>query len=355
MSKLFSRFKLRGLDFKNRIFVSPMCQYSAQDGIADTWHMVHLGSRAVGGAALVMVEATAVVPEGRISPHDMGIWSDRHAEALAPIARFIREQGAVPAIQLAHAGRKASADAPWSSRGPLGQENGGWQVVAPSAVPFSPSSPLPRELAEAELDVIVAAFVAAAKRSLAAGFEVVEIHMAHGYLLHEFLSPLSNRRNDTYGGSLENRARFPLRVAQAVREVWPQNLPFFVRISATDWVEGGWDLAQSLQLCLWLKEAGVDLIDCSSGGLTPDAKIPAGPGFQTPFAAAIRQELGIAVGAVGLITAPVQAEQIVATGSADAVFLARELLRDPYWPLHAAKILGAEVQWPVQYERAKPA
>lgn len=355
MSKLFSRFKLRGLEFKNRIFVSPMCQYSAQDGIADTWHMVHLGSRAVGGAGLVMVEATAVVPEGRISPYDMGIWSDRHAEALAPIARFILEQGAAPAIQLAHAGRKASADAPWFSRGPLVPENGGWQVVAPSAVPFSPNSPLPRELAEAELDVIVAAFVAAAKRSLAAGFEVVEIHMAHGYLLHEFLSPLSNRRNDTYGGSLENRARFPLRVAQAVREVWPQNLPFFVRISATDWVEGGWDLAQSLQLCLWLKEAGVDLIDCSSGGLTPDAKIPAGPGFQTPSAAAIRQELGIAVGAVGLITAPVQAEQIVATGSADAVFLARELLRDPYWPLHAAKILGAEVQWPVQYERAKPA
>lgn len=355
MSKLFSRFKLRGLEFKNRIFVSPMCQYSAHDGMADTWHMVHLGSRAVGGAGLVMVEATAVVPEGRISPHDMGIWSDRHAEALAPIARFIREQGAAPGIQLAHAGRKGSTDAPWFSRGPLVLENGGWQVVAPSAVPFSPGSPQPSVLSVAEMDGIVAAFAAAAKRGLAAGFEVVEIHMAHGYLLHEFLSPLSNRRNDTYGGSLENRARFPLRVAQAVREVWPQNLPFFVRISATDWVEGGWDLAQSLQLCLWLKEAGVDLIDCSSGGLTPDAKIPAGPGFQTPFAAAIRQELGIAVGAVGLITAPEQAEQIVATGSADAVFLARELLRDPYWPLHAAKILGTEVQWPVQYERAKPA
>jgi 2,4-dienoyl-CoA reductase-like NADH-dependent reductase (Old Yellow Enzyme family) len=355
MSKLFSRFKLRELEFKNRIFVSPMCQYSAHDGIADTWHMVHLGSRAVGGAALVMVEASAVVPEGRISPHDMGIWSDRHAEALAPIARFIREQGAVPAIQLAHAGRKASTDAPWQSRSALVPENGGWQVVAPSAVPFSPKSPLPRELAEAELGGIVAAFVAAAKRSLAAGFEVAEIHMAHGYLLHQFLSPLSNRRKDGYGGSLENRARFPLRVAQAVRGVWPQNLPFFVRISATDWVEGGWDLAQSLQLCRWLKDVGVDLIDCSTGGMTPDARIPAGPGFQTPFAAAIRQELGIAVGAVGLITAPVQAEQIVATGSADAVFLARELLRDPYWPLHAAHELGAEVPWPVQYERAKPA
>jgi 2,4-dienoyl-CoA reductase-like NADH-dependent reductase (Old Yellow Enzyme family) len=355
MSKLLSRFKLRELEFKNRIFVSPMCQYSAHDGIADTWHMVHLGSRAVGGAGLVMVEATAVVPEGRISPHDMGIWSDRHAEALAPIARFIREQGAVPAIQLAHAGRKASVDAPWLSRSALISENGGWQVVAPSAVPFSPGSPLPRELSVAEMDGIVAAFAAAAKRSLAAGFEVAEIHMAHGYLLHEFLSPLSNRRNDAYGGSLENRARLPLRVAQAVRDVWPQNLPFFVRISATDWVEGGWDLAQSLQLCRWLKDAGVDLIDCSTGGMTPDAKIPAGPGFQTPFAAAIRQELGIAVGAVGLITAPVQAEQIVATGSADVVFLARELLRDPYWPLHAAHALGAEVKWPVQYERAKPA
>jgi len=355
MSKLFSRFKLRELEFKNRIFVSPMCQYSAHDGIANTWHMVHLGSRAVGGAGLVMVEATAVVPEGRISPHDMGIWSDRHAEALAPIARFIREQGAVPAIQLAHAGRKASIDAPWLSRSALVPENGGWQVVAPSAVPFSPGSPLPRELTEAELDGIVAAFVAAAKRSLVAGFDVAEIHMAHGYLLHQFLSPLSNRRNDVYGGSLENRARLPLRVAQAVREVWPQNLPFFVRISATDWVEGGWDLAQSLQLCRWLKDAGVDLIDCSSGGMTPDAKIPAGPGFQTPFAAAIRQELGIAAGAVGLITAPEQAEQIVATGSADVVFLARELLRDPYWPLHAANDLGAEVPWPLQYERAKPA
>lgn len=354
MSKLFSRFKLRGLEFKNRIFVSPMCQYSAQDGMADTWHLVHLGSRAVGGAGLVMVEAAAVAPEGRISPYDLGLWSERHAEALAPIARFIREQGAAPAIQLAHAGRKASTDAPWLSRSPLGPGNGGWQVVAPSAVPFAPGSPLPRELDVAELDGVVAAFAVAARRCLAAGFEVAEIHMAHGYLLHQFLSPLSNRRDDVYGGSLENRARLPLRVARAVREVWPQDLPLFVRISATDWVEGGWDLAQSLQLCRWLKEEGVNLIDCSSGGLTPDARIPAGPGFQTPFAAAIRQEAGIAVGAVGLITSPEQAEQIVATGLADAVFLARELLRDPYWPLHAARKLGVEVPWPLQYERAKP-
>ena len=354
MSKLFSPFKLREVEFKNRIFVSPMCQYSAQDGIAQSWHLVHLGSRAVGGAGLVMVEATAVVPEGRISPSDLGIWSDMHADALSPIARFIHEQGAVPAIQLAHAGRKASTAVPWLSRSPLLPENGGWQVVAPSALPFAAGSQ-PRELSVAELDGIVAAFVVAAKRSLAAGFEVVEIHMAHGYLLHEFLSPLSNLRNDNYGGSLENRARLPLRVARAVREVWPQHLPLFVRISATDWVKGGWDLEQSLQLCSWLKETGVDLIDCSSGGLTPDAKIPAGPGYQTPFASAIRQETGIAVGTVGLITAAEQAEQIVATGLADVLFLARELLRDPYWPLHAALKLGVDVAWPVQYQRAKPA
>ncbi len=355
MSKLFSPFKLREVEFKNRIFVSPMCQYSAKDGLADAWHLVHLGSRAVGGAGLVMVEATGVTPEGRISPFDLGIWSDKHAAALAPVAAFIREQGAVPAIQLAHAGRKASTDAPWLSGGALAAENGGWQVVAPSAVPFSAGSPLPRELTLAELDEVVDAFVAAAKRALAAGFEVAEIHMAHGYLLHEFLSPLSNQRKDDYGGNLKNRARLPLRIANAVREVWPQYLPLFVRISATDWIEGGWDLEQSLQFCRWLHEAGVDLIDCSSGGLSPDARIPAGPGFQTPFASAIRHQVGISVGAVGLITAAEQAEQIIATRQADAVFLARELLRDPYWPLHAAQKLGVEVEWPRQYLRAKPA
>lgn len=353
MSKLFSSFKLRELEFKNRIFVSPMCQYSAEDGIANAWHLVHLGARAVGGAGLVMMEATAVVPEGRISRCDLGIWSDRHAEALAPIARFIREQGAVPAIQLAHAGRKASTDAPWLNRPALTPDNGGWEVVAPSAIPFSASSPLPRELSEKELDAIVEAFVMAAKRSFAAGFEVAEIHMAHGYLLHEFLSPLSNRRSDAYGGSLENRARLPLRITRAVREIWPQNLPLFVRISATDWVEGGWDLPQSQQLCRWLKEAGVDLIDCSTAGLVPDAIIPAAPGFQTPFATAIRQEVDIPVGTVGLITSAEQAEQIVATNQADAIFLARVLLRDPYWPLHAAHKLGVDVAWPPQYIRGK--
>ncbi len=354
MSTLFSSFKLREVEFKNRIFVSPMCQYSAHDGTADTWHLVHLGSRAVGGAALVMVEATAITPEGRISPHDMGIWSDAHAEALAPIARFIRAQGSVAAIQLAHAGRKASTDAPWLSRGALSPDNGGWQVVAPSALAFSASSPLPRALTENELDTVVADFVAATKRSLAAGFEVIELHMAHGYLLHQFLSPLSNQRVDNYGGSLENRARLSMRVARAVREIIPPNLPLLVRISATDWVEGGWDLPQSIQLCRWLKEAGVDFIDCSTGGLVPDAKIPVAPGFQTPLATAIKNQVGIAVGAVGLITAAAQAEQIIATGQADVVLLARELLRDPYWPLHAARELGANVPWPKQYERAKP-
>lgn len=355
MSKLFTPFKLRNIEFKNRIFVSPMCQYSAKDGMAQPWHLVHLGSRAVGGAGLVMVEATGIVPEGRISPYDLGIWSDLHAEALAPIARFIKEQGAVPAIQLAHAGRKASTDAPWLSRNAVMPDKGGWQVLAPSALAFSAASPAPREMTKAEIDNVVAAFVAAAKRSLAAGFEVAEIHMAHGYLLHEFLSPLTNQRKDEYGGNLENRARLPLQVARALRAAWPAELPLFVRISATDWVEGGWDLPQSLQLAQWLKEAGIDLIDCSTGGLTPDAVIPAGPGFQTPFASAIKLHTGIAVGTVGLITAPEQAEHIIMSGQADVVLLARELLRDPYWPLHAAQKLGAKIAWPVQYERAKPA
>ena len=354
MSTLFSPFKLRDLEFKNRIFVSPMCQYSATDGLANNWHLVHLGSRAIGGAALVMVEATAVTPEGRISPGDMGLWSEQHTRALAPIAQFIKEHGAVPAIQLAHAGRKASAEAPWLGGGALTPETGGWPVVAPSAIAFSPASPMPVELSPAQLDVICAQFVEATRRSLEAGFEVVELHFAHGYLLHEFLSPLSNQRHDEYGGSLENRARFPLQVARAVRAVWPQHLPLFVRISATDWVEGGWDLTQSVQLAQWLKAIGIDLIDCSSGGLVPDAKIPVAFGFQTPLATAIRNQASIAVGAVGMITAPAQAEQIVATELADVVLLARELLRDPYWPLHAAAALRVKLDWPVQYQRAQP-
>lgn len=353
MSALFTPLTLRSVTFRNRIFVSPMCQYSSIDGMPTDWHLVHLGSRAVGGAGLVMVEATAVCPEGRISPDDSGIWDDRHGEGFAPIARFIEEQGAVPGIQLAHAGRKASTDLPWRGGLPLGPGARGWQPVAPSPRPFGADYPVPRELSVEEIDEVVRLFREAARRALVAGFRVLEIHMAHGYLLHEFLSPLSNRRTDDFGGSLENRIRLPLRVARAVREVWPAELPLFVRISASDWVEGGWDLGQSVVLARHLKKTGVDLIDCSSGFLTPDAPIPFGPGFQTPFATAIRHEAGIATGTVGFITQPAQAEQIVATGLADAVLLAREMLRDPYWPLHAARTLGVDTPWPVQYERAK--
>lgn len=354
MAKLFSSFTLRDLSFRNRIFVSPMCQYSSVDGVPNAWHLVHLGSRAVGGAALVMVEASGISPEGRISPYDLGIWSEAQCEAFRPIVQFIKEQGAVPAIQLAHAGRKAASDAPWFGGGPLSAGQGSWQPVAPSALPFTPAHALPRALTKTEIETVVRQFAEAARRAQAAGFDVVEIHMAHGYLLHEFLSPLSNQRSDEFGGSLENRARMPLMTARAVREVWPAHLPVFVRISASDWVSGGWDIVQSVQLAKWLKEAGVDLIDCSSGGLVADAKIPAGPGFQVTFATAIREQAGIATGAVGFITEPYQAEQIVATGQADVVLLARELLRHPYWPLDAAQRLDADIVWPKQYLRAKP-
>ena len=353
MSILFSPLTLRSITFRNRIFVSPMCQYSSRDGLPTDWHLVHLGSRAVGGAGLVMVEATAVSPEGRISPDDSGIWSDAHAEAFVPVTRFIREQGAVAGVQLAHAGRKGSCSLPWLGGGPLGMEAGGWQPLAPSALPFEVGHPIPRAMTPDELDGIEARFRAAACRALAAGFQMVEVHMAHGYLLHEFLSPLVNQRDDDYGGSLENRLRFPLRVARAVREEWPAELPLFVRISATDWVEDGWDIDQSVLLARQLKEIGVDLIDCSSGFAVPDEPVPFGPGFQVPFAARVRAEAGIATGAVGLITEPVQAEQIVATGQADAVLLGRQLLRDPYWPLHAATALQADAPWPNQYLRAR--
>jgi len=354
MAKLFSDFKLRELSFRNRIFVSPMCQYSSVDGMPNSWHLVHLGSRAVGGAALVMVEASGVSPEGRISPDDMGIWSEAQRDAFRPIAQFIREQGAVPGIQLAHAGRKASTCAPWQGGGPLPPDRGGWRPLAPSAIPFTPAHAVPRELTKAEMDIVIRQFAESAQLALAAGFDVVEIHMAHGYLLHGFLSPLANVRTDEYGGILENRARLPLAVARAVREVWPAHLPVFVRISASDWVDGGWDLEQSIQFARWLEPIGIDLIDCSSGGLVADARIPAAPGFQVPFAAAIRAHTGIATGAVGLITEAHQAEQIVATGQADVVLLAREFLRDPYWPLHAARQLSADVAWPKQYLRARP-
>lgn len=353
MNELFSPYRLREITFRNRVFVSPMCQYSSEEGMPNEWHSVHLGSRAVGGAGLVMVEATAVSPEGRISPKDSGIWSDAHAGAFAPITRFMKSQGAVPAIQLAHAGRKASTDVPWEGDGAVPPDKGGWQPVAPSPIAFNEKYAMPREMTGGDINQTIDDFVAAARRSLRAGFEVVEIHAAHGYLLHEFLSPLSNRRTDEYGGSLENRMRLPLEVARAVRKEWPTRLPLFVRISATDWADGGWDLPQSIELCKRFKEIGIDLIDCSSGGLAPKARIPVAPGYQVPFAESIRRETGIATGAVGLITRPHEAEQIVAEGKADVVLLARALLRDPYWPLHAAKVLGAEVAWPVQYGRAK--
>ncbi|UPU38230.1 NADH:flavin oxidoreductase/NADH oxidase [Geomonas paludis] len=354
MSILFTPLTLRELVFRNRIFVSPMCMYSSKEGLPTDWHMVHLGSRAVGGAGLVMVEATAVTPQGRISPDDSGIWSAEHAAAFVPITRFIKEQGAIPGIQLAHAGRKASTDLPWKGGRPVDVNHRGWQTIGPSPVPFSREEPvIPREATLQDLETLLGQFTAAARRSIEAGFEVVEIHMAHGYLLHQFLSPLSNQRSDEFGGSLENRCRFPLRVAKAVREIWPVHLPVFVRVSATDWMEGGWDLEQTLYLARALKQIGIDLIDCSTGGMVPEAMPPFGPGFQTPFATAIRNGVGIPTGAVGVITDPVQAEQIVATGLADAVFLARAMLRDPYWPLHAAKALGVDPPWPVQYERAK--
>lgn len=352
--RLFSPFTLRSLALRNRIVVSPMCQYSSDDGLPTDWHFVHLGSRAVGGAALVIVEATAVSPEGRISPADSGIWSDRHAEAFRRITAFIKAQGACAGIQLAHAGRKASTDVPWRGGHAVGPDKGGWQPIAPSPVPFSMHHPTPREIAREEIPALVEQFVDATHRAEKAGFDVVELHMAHGYLCHEFLSPIANHRSDEYGGSLDRRMRFPLEVARAVRDAWPADRPLLVRISGSDWIEGGWDLDQSVVFSRALKEIGIDLIDCSGGGIAPGASIPVGPGYQVPFAEAIRREAGIPTAAVGLITEPAQSEQIVGTGQADLVVLARELLRDPYWPLRAASVLGADVAWPPQYERAKP-
>ncbi|MBX6377974.1 MAG: NADH:flavin oxidoreductase/NADH oxidase [Clostridia bacterium] len=354
---LFQPLRLRQVTLRNRIAVSPMCQYSAVDGHADDWHLVHLGSRAVGGAGLVLLEATAVEPRGRISPQDLGIWDDAHVPGLARIARFVARQGAVPGIQLAHAGRKASTFRPWEGRGPVPPEQGGWTVVGPSPLPFGPGYPTPEPLDLQGLAAVVEAFAAAARRARQAGFQVVEIHAAHGYLLHSFLSPLANRRTDSYGGSLENRARLLLEVVEAVRREWPADHPLFVRISCTDWVEGGWDLDQSCRLARLLADAGVDLVDCSSGGLVPDARVPEAPGYQVPFAERIRREVGVPTGAVGLITDPFQAESILRNGQADLVLLAREFLRNPYWPLHAAQALGVgdPSRWPAQYRRAAPA
>jgi 2,4-dienoyl-CoA reductase-like NADH-dependent reductase (Old Yellow Enzyme family) len=353
MSLLFAPLALRDVEFRNRVFVSPMCQYSSADGLPTDWHMVHLGSRAVGGAALVMVEATAVCPEGRISPQDSGLWSPAHAAAFERITAFIAAQGAVPGIQLAHAGRKASTAPPWRGRKLVAEAEGGWQPVAPSPIRFDDYMATPRELARADLAALIDRFRDAARWSAGSGFRALELHMAHGYLMHEFLSPLSNARGDEYGGGLEGRMRFPLEVAAAVRDVWPAELPLLVRISATDWVEGGWDLGQSIELARRLRALGVDLIDCSSGGSSPAQVVPEAPGYQVPFADAIRREAGIATGAVGFITSATQAETILTTGQADVVFLARELLRDPYWPLRAARELGDDIAWPVQYQRAR--
>lgn len=349
---LFEPLPLGGVTLKNRIAVSPMCQYSANDGHPTPWHMVHLGSRAVGGAALVISEATAVSAAGRISPGDTGIWKDSQAEAWAPIARFIAESGAVPGMQLAHAGRKASTDAPWKKGAPLTPDQGGWRpIFGPSTIPFDASSIVPEALTVAQIADVVRDFAAAAKRAHGAGFRVLEIHGAHGYLLHEFLSPLSNQRTDAYGGSFENRTRIVREVVTALRAVWPEALPLFLRISATDWAPGGWDLDQSCELASAVKPLGVSLVDVSSGGLVP-AKITPGAGYQTGFASEIRRRAGILTGAVGMITAPEQADHVLRSGQADVVLLAREMLRDPYWPRRAAQVLGVKLEGPAQYGRA---
>lgn len=354
MSELFKPLTIRGTRFRNRVWVSPMCQYSSEEGMPSHWHLVHLGSRAVGGAGLVMVEATGVSADGRISPKDSGLWTDAQAAAFKPITDFIRAAGAVPAIQLAHAGRKASTRVPWDRASPetVPPEKGGWQPLAPSAAKFSADYPSPREMSAQDIGRVTHEFVDAALRAEEAGFQVVELHAAHGYLFHEFLSPLSNLRTDGYGGAFENRIKFLLDTARAVRAAFPG--PLFVRISATDYTEGGWDLPQSIALAKQLKTLGVDLIDVSSGGNVAGAKIPVGPGYQVAFSKAIRAEAQIATSAVGLITEPAQAEAIIAQGEADAVMLARAELRDPYWALHAATVLKADVDWPVQYSRAKP-
>ena len=346
---LLSPLTIRGVTFRNRIVMSPMCQYSACEGFANEWHLVHLGSRAVGGAALVVVEATAVTWDGRISPGDLGIWRDEHIEPLARIARFVHGQGAIAGIQLAHAGRKASCDLPWKGGARLRSEEGGWPVFGPSDVPFNEGDPPPVVLDAEGIDNIVAAFAAAAKRALSAGFKVLEIHAAHGYLLHEFLSPLSNHRTDEYGGSLEHRIRLLLRIVERLRALMPEELPLFTRISATDWVEGGWDIEQSVELAKNLRGRGVDLIDVSSGGLVPHARIPVAKGYQVPFARRIHDEADIRTGAVGMITDPQHADQIITGGDANMVFIAREMLREPYWALKAQHALGEEPAWPLPY------
>lgn len=353
MSKLFSPLKIKEVELKNRITVSPMCMYSSEEGFANNWHLVHLGTRAVGGAGLIFTEATAVSPEGRITPQDLGIWKDDHVAGLKNVVDFIHSQGAIAGIQLAHAGRKASTAKPWDGGALVPEEHGGWEPVAPSAIPFLVNNPLPQELKTEGVEKVKSDFKKAAKRALEAGFKVVEIHAAHGYLLHEFLSPLSNNRKDSYGGIFENRSRLLLETVEAVKEEWPDSLPLFVRISATDWKEGGWNPEESVELAKILRTKGVDLIDCSSGGLVPDAKIPVATGYQTQFAERVRNEADIMTGAVGLITTAEEAEEIIVTEQADLIFLAREMLRNPYFPQEAAKTLGVDLAWPPQYGRAK--
>ena len=354
-SGLFDELKIRDVRLVNRIVVSPMCQYSCEGGLANDWHLVHLGSRAVGGAALVIAEATAVLPEARISPQDLGIWSEAHIEPLSRITKFIHDQGSVAGIQIAHAGRKASTSRPWDGTGKLAEHQGGWaDVVAPSAIPFASNYPMPSAVTTERISAIVDAFGKAAQRALGAGFRLLEIHSAHGYFLHEFLSPLSNHRSDLYGGSFENRTRIVREVVAKVRRYWPERLPLFIRISSTDWVEGGWDIEQAVELARSLSTLGVDLVDCSSGGNVADARIPMGPGYQVGFAERIRRDAGILTGAVGMITEVPQADEIIRRGQADLVLLAREMLRDPYWPLHAAAQLGKSISWPAQYLRAAP-
>lgn len=352
---LFSELKIRALTLRNPIAVSPMCEYSSNDGFASDWHLVHLGSRAVGGAGIVFTEATAVSPEGRISPQDLGIWKDEHIEMLSRITRFVREQGAAPGIQLAHAGRKGSTNRPWDpQQGAIPVSDGGWIPAAPSPIPFATGYPMPQAIDEQGIRRVAADYAAAAGRALRAGFKIVEIHAAHGYLIHEFLSPLSNHRTDSYGGSFENRTRILRDVIASVRRVWPESLPLFVRISVSDWTEGGWDIEQSVELAKQIAPLGVDLIDCSSRGNVATARIPLAPGYQVPFSEAIRKRAGVATGAVGLITSGDQAEAILAEGKADVVDLAREFLRQPYWPLHVAAQAGEKVSWPIQYLRAAP-
>jgi 2,4-dienoyl-CoA reductase-like NADH-dependent reductase (Old Yellow Enzyme family) len=353
MTRLFSPFTIKEIKLRNRIAVSPMCQYSATDGFANDWHLVHYGSRAAGGAGLIMQEATAVLPEGRITPNDLGLYKEEHIEILRSITSFIHQQGAVAGIQLAHAGRKAGCDIPWKGGKQLGENEGGWKTVAPSALSFNPEDNLPQELDLNGIKNVVASFKLASTRALQAGYKTLEIHAAHGYLIHQFLSPLSNHRTDRYGGLFENRIRLLLEIVKEVKTVWPENLPLFVRISATDWWESGWNVEEAIQLASLLKKEGADLIDCSSGGLVPYQKIQLGPGYQVPFSEQIKKETGILTSSVGLITDAHQAEEILQKGQADMIMLGRESLRNPYFPLHAAKMLGEDIHWPLQYMRAK--